>query len=67
MKMTLHIKKSSTICKSQHKNDSSEFKIILNLKKVYSLKLKMFAIQKTVLENEKISHHPGENIYKSYN
>ena len=32
-----------------------------------SLKLKMSAIQKTVLENEKISHHPGENIYKSYN
>ena len=27
-----------------------------------SLKLKMFAIQKTVLENEKISLHPGENI-----
>ena len=32
-----------------------------------SLKLKMFAIQKMVLKTEKISHHPGENVYKSYN
>ena len=30
-----------------------------------SLKLKMFAIQKMVLNTEKISHHPGENVYKS--
>lgn len=31
-----------------------------------SLKLKMFAIQKMALNTEKISHHPGENVYKSY-
>lgn len=53
MKMTLHIKKSSTICKSQHKNDSSEFKIMLNLRKIY--KMSIFQLN-TKIRNEIDSH-----------
>ena len=62
MKMTLRIKKSSTICKSQHKNDSSEFKIILNLKKIY--KMSIFQLN-TKIRNEIDSHRKTRVPFKT--